>query len=86
MLKEMKDAKLAESIAKASAFASIPLGLGGLFYLGMKIGDATLPVGQKMQQEIKESWDKFFLNPKFWSGDIFNSRILDSLADLFKKN
>ena len=81
----MKDAKLAELIAKASAYASIPLGLGGLFYLGMKIGDATLPAGQKMQEEIKERWEKFFLNPKFWEGNISESRILDSLAELFGK-
>ena len=84
MLKEMKDAKVAESIGKAAAYASVPAGIAGLFYLGVKIGEASLPVGQKMSEELKEAWDKFFLNPKFWSADIGDSRLIDALINLFK--
>jgi len=84
MLKEMKDAKVAESIGKAAAYASVPAGIAGLFYLGVKIGEASLPVGQKMSEELKDAWDKFFLNPKFWSADIGDSRLIDAFLGLFK--
>ena len=82
MLKEMKDAKLAESVTKSMAYASIPAGIAGLFYLGVKIGEATLPVGQKMSEELKDMWDKLLINPK--NLDFEGSRILDSIAELFK--
>ena len=82
MLKEIKDAKIAESVGKAMAYASVPAGIAGLFYLGVKIGEATLPVGQKMSEELKDMWDKLLINPK--NLEFGGSRIVDSIVELFK--
>ena len=86
LLKNHMDLKNLETGGKALAFASIPVGMVGLFYLGVKIGDATLPMATKMENQLSEKWDKFFLNPKNMDYSLSESRIIDSIKNLFSPN
>jgi len=84
LLKEYMQSKSLENYGKAAAYASVPAGIAGLFYLGVKIGEASLPVGQKMSEELKEAWDKLLINPKNLNFGFDDSIILGGLGDVIQ--